>query len=764
MKRVTASVFIEAMRLGLARILGICVLLLASAPAWSALATDVTVFTNRSNPASSVTSPAFSTAAGGELLLAFVATDGVSPGMSVTSITGAGLTWTLVRRTNAQLGTAEVWRAFAAAAVSAVTVRANLSQSVAASLTIVSFTGADPSGTGGSGAIGATGGGAAASGAPTASFVTTRANSLVFGVGVDWDRAITRTIPAGQSLVNQYLATVGDTYWVQRQNAATAASGTTVTINATTPTTDRYNLAIGEVLAAPPPGPLPLVWGTIAPAALAGGATVTVKQGATTAATATVESTGSYSFPGVADGTYSVTPVKPGVDFAPATRDVSVNGGPATIAAFSATATISGTVTPAASGAGALMTLAGPGQTSVTTVSPSGAYGFSGLAPGSYTLTPNKDGFSFNPASRTIAITNGGATATFTATLVQSFTISGSITPVAIGNGATVRLGSSPPQTTIADNLGNFRFTGLASGVYPVTPTKSGFTFTPASRSVTVTGADVAAVNFAAQPQGPAINYPDLSVIMPVGQVSIVGSGPSRQLQYTHDTFNGGSGPLVIQPEYNPATGLYQGTQYLYSFSGGTWTLVRQVPVAGSFFFHAEHGHFHFPFASYGLYAVAADGGVGAPVVLSEKVGFCINDSFMFDPSLPNAGALGNLGRCQDPTSLRGLNIGAVDEYDQTDPGQSISLANVPDGTYWLRALADPNNFLAESDKSNNETDVLLTIGANTVTVLKTVVPILPAPPDIAVTSPADQTGVSGVVTLTANPSIGAAVQFLLDG
>ena len=49
-----------------------------------------------------------------------------------------------------------------------------------------------------------------------------------------------------------------------------------------------------------------------------------------------------------------------------------------------------------------------------------------------------------------------------------------------------------------------------------------------------------------------------------------------------------------------------------------------------------------------------------------------------------------------------------MDEYDKTDPGQSISLAGVPDGDYWLRAVVDPDNFLFESDKSNNETDVLL--------------------------------------------------------
>jgi hypothetical protein len=47
--------------------------------------------------------------------------------------------------------------------------------------------------------------------------------------------------------VHQTLATVGDTYWVQRQNAATPAAGTSVTINDTAPTGDRYNLVVVEI-------------------------------------------------------------------------------------------------------------------------------------------------------------------------------------------------------------------------------------------------------------------------------------------------------------------------------------------------------------------------------------------------------------------------------------------------------------------------------------------------------------------------------------
>src|SRR5205814_46366 len=72
----------------------------------------------------------------------------------------------------------------------------------------------------------------------------------VFGVGTDWDHATGRTVGSNQTVVHQYLATVGDTYWVQRQNATTPAAGTVVTINDTAPTTDRFNLSLCEVLPA----------------------------------------------------------------------------------------------------------------------------------------------------------------------------------------------------------------------------------------------------------------------------------------------------------------------------------------------------------------------------------------------------------------------------------------------------------------------------------------------------------------------------------
>jgi chitodextrinase len=213
---------------------------LAHAP----LAIDVQVSTHTTSAATTITSPTFSTKQANEILEAFVATDGPGSGsaQTISSVTGGGLTWTLRSRANSRPGTAEIWQAVAPAALSNITVTARLSNgSYVGAMTVVSFTGANTS------VNGATVPAGAASGAPTASITTTAANSWVFAVGVDWDKAVTRTVGANQTLVDQDLAPVGDTYWVQRQNTTTPNSGTSVTMNDTAPTGDRWNLALIEI-------------------------------------------------------------------------------------------------------------------------------------------------------------------------------------------------------------------------------------------------------------------------------------------------------------------------------------------------------------------------------------------------------------------------------------------------------------------------------------------------------------------------------------
>src|SRR5262249_52401401 len=115
---------------------------------------------------------------------------------------------------------------------------------------------------------GATAAASAATGEPSVSLTTTRAGAWVWGVGNDWDRATARAAGLNQTKVDEFLASVGDTMWVQRQNSATQFAATPVIVNDTAPTNDRWNLASVEVLPGvvdnqPPSAPANLTAGTV---------------------------------------------------------------------------------------------------------------------------------------------------------------------------------------------------------------------------------------------------------------------------------------------------------------------------------------------------------------------------------------------------------------------------------------------------------------------------------------------------------------------
>lgn len=190
-----------------------------------------------------VATPTFSTVAAGEVLLAFVSQDGPAKANSQTAtVSGAGLTWKLLGRSNGQYGDAEVWTATAATVISNVSVQsAPSSGGYTQELSVVAYEGAK-----GAGAVAS---GGAATGAPSVSITTTAAASLVFGVGHDWDNAIARTLPTGLVILEQWVDTAhGDTSWTEYTNQTTGVAGTQVAIGATAPTSDRWDMVAVELV------------------------------------------------------------------------------------------------------------------------------------------------------------------------------------------------------------------------------------------------------------------------------------------------------------------------------------------------------------------------------------------------------------------------------------------------------------------------------------------------------------------------------------
>ncbi|HUX72300.1 MAG TPA: carboxypeptidase regulatory-like domain-containing protein [Steroidobacteraceae bacterium] len=237
-----------------------------------------------------------------------------------------------------------------------------------------------------------------------------------------------------------------------------------------------------------------------------GAASVTVKLSGAAAATATTDGSGNYTFMGLANGSYTVTPSLSGYTFTPASSAVSVNGANVaatdfTAAAAPSTFTITGMVTTGAGAASSGVTLTLSGAASASQVSnTSGAYTFTGLAAGSYTVTPSLAGFTFAPASDALTISTANGTATtFVATpAVQgSFSIAGTVSgAVAAGVKITVSGKASATATTAAN--GSYSVPSLADGSYVVTPSLSGYTFSPVSSSVSVNGANITGTNFTA--------------------------------------------------------------------------------------------------------------------------------------------------------------------------------------------------------------------------------------------------------------------------
>jgi hypothetical protein len=161
--------------------------------------------------------------------------------------------------------------------------------------------------------------------------------------------------------------------------------------------------------------------------------------------------------------------------------------------------------------AGVTMTLGGTSSgTSVTNTN--GNYTFTGLADGSYTVTPSHGSYTFNPTSGPAAVaSNQTVTVNFGATPVtgKTYSIAGNVKDKNGANlpGVTMQLqwGSTVLESidqTGAD--GNYLIPDLPDGLtYTITPIMTGKSFTPTSQNVLVNGSNVTGNNFVEQ-SGPS--------------------------------------------------------------------------------------------------------------------------------------------------------------------------------------------------------------------------------------------------------------------
>lgn len=184
----------------------------------------------------------------------------------------------------------------------------------------------------------------------------------------------------------------------------------------------------------------------------------------------------------------------------------------------------------------------------------------------------------------------------------------------------------------------------------------------------------------------------------------LVGSAAAGnlRLKFTTTIWNAGGGPVEVRGAEDPASGEQRVVQFVHDEAGAA----RVVGVVGTFDYSHRHGHIHFAgFARYELWSLDETGALDERLVVNHKVGFCLMDNVLIEQRDATPAGPTYLS-CDADT--QGISVGYGDMYVAQLYEQDLNVSGVPDGTYALVNVVNPEGTLLEADYENNAAVVYL--------------------------------------------------------
>jgi hypothetical protein len=203
----------------------------------------------------------------------------------------------------------------------------------------------------------------------------------------------------------------------------------------------------------------------------------------------------------------------------------------------------------------------------------------------------------------------------------------------------------------------------------------------------------------ASVPKGPK---PDLRPL-PAWGMGVVPDNGRDYLQFSANVWNAGPSPLVLDGFRRTGENIMDAYQYFYDANG------KQIGYAptGTMEWDARDGHNHWHFTDFARYSLLDS--TQSEVVRSQKEAFCLAATDAIDFTVKNANWRPNNTDLHTACGTEGsvavrevLDVGSGDTYLQYLPGQSFDITDLPNGTFYVQVIANPEHNLYESDLTNN--------------------------------------------------------------